>query len=273
MKTLKLAVAFLGILITVQVKAASTEVIAVPAAVGNSFNGFPFSVGGGLQDSFRYQQVYGASAFAPPLSQGGLITALGFNVKSGSFLATTLPDIQIDFSTTSKLVDGLSTTFAANVGADDKIVFARGPMGIFPNGPGTPPGFNVVINLTTPFFYNPSAGNLLMDVRYYHEQTAGFAPGFFDASDHSGDSVSRVYAFDVGDATGIADTVGLITVFVVTPVPEPTAGVLLLTGLGAFGLFAGPGLRRSLFGKRLNIGALSSGKIMTEASVAGRAFA
>ncbi|SRR6266568_1812685 len=223
--------------------ASASTTIAVPGAVGDSANLLPFGgIGAGV--SLRYQQAYGSSAFSP-IGQGGLITALGFRVVSGGALAEPLPDIQIDFSTTSKPVDGLSTTFAANVGGDDTVVVARGPLGMQNNNPNAPPGFGVLVNLTTPFFYNPAAGNLLMDVRYYQLRSSGF-PTDYDASTSSGDTVSRVYAFNVADASGLADTIGLVTGFVVTPVPEPGSGILLLAGLSVLAIFIRPStLRRS----------------------------
>jgi hypothetical protein len=209
---------------------ASTD-IAVPGTVGNAALIGPFSLIG--DSSERYQQVYGASAFSA-ISQGGLITALGFNLSSVQSIGGTLADIQIDFSTTSKPVDGLSTTFSANVGADDAIAYTRGVLPIVPNNPGAPPGFGVLIPLDRPFLYNPAAGNLLMDVRCYQGSCPAFAPGPFHAANDIGDTVSSLSAFgvgSVGNATGTAGTVGLLTGFVITPVPEPDPVFLLLAGV------------------------------------------
>jgi hypothetical protein len=44
--------------------------------------------------------------------------------------------------------------------------------------------------------------------------------GVLDSWETTIDTVSRVYAHDVNAATGIADTLGLTTVFIVTPLPE-----------------------------------------------------
>ncbi len=234
MKTPKCLLSCLTALSLAQTASAST-VIAVPGAVGDSSNVFPFG-GAGPGASLRYQQVYGASAFSA-IDQGGLITALGFNLTSPQDIGGILPDVQIDFSTTPRPVDGLSTTFAANVGADDTIVHARGQLEIQPHTPGAPPGFGVLVILDTPFLYNPAAGNLLMDVRRYDLGSGGSAPGLFNAANDLGDSVSRVSAFNVADASGLADTFGLVTGFVVTPVPEPGSGVLSFFGVATLGIF------------------------------------
>src|SRR2546425_6256540 len=105
------------------------------------------------------------------------------------------------------------------------------------NNRNAPSSFGILVTLTTPFFYNPAAGNLLMDVRYYQGATPGVAPGPFDASTSSGDTVSRVYTFGVDGVTGTADTGGLITAFVATPVPEPGSVVLLFFGVATLGIF------------------------------------
>jgi len=203
-------------------------VIAVPGTVGNTESNLPFSYNTPI--SLRCQQVYNASAFSSA-SQGCRITALAFNIWSRNVLASS-QDAQIDFSTTSRSENGLSTTFADNVGSDDTVVFARGLLTIDPEGPGAPPGFSVLIQLTNPFIYRPANGNLLMDVRIFQGATgAGGPPGDLDASDGLADGTSRVYAFSVGSTAGTADTIGLVTGFVVTPVPEPGTGVLLLVGL------------------------------------------
>jgi hypothetical protein len=65
-----------------------------------------------------------------------------------------------------------------------------------------------------------------------------FVPGVLDAWEISGDAVSRVYAYDVNATTGIADTLGLTTYFVVTPVPE--LAVSLQSSNLLFRWFRGP---------------------------------
>ena len=67
--------------------------------------------------NWRYQQVYDTSQFGAVPAGGAYITALAFRVDAGwSAFAATLPSVQINLSTTLKAPDGLSTTFANNVG-------------------------------------------------------------------------------------------------------------------------------------------------------------
>ena len=178
--------------------------------------------------STRYQQVYGAGDFVSAL---GPITirqiAFRLSENGGNPFAGTIPDIQIDLSTTFKAVDGLSATFSDNVGADDTVVYTRGPLKL--SSPGKDLGgyyaFDIVITLTMPFTYDPSKGNLLMDIRNF----SGSHTSFFDAQNVTTDSVSRVSATDVTMTSGTADSLGLATQFSAVPL-HAIAGTATLEG-------------------------------------------
>src|SRR5205823_2210425 len=137
---------------------------------GNIANSFPFNIADFSLSSQRYQQVYSAAQFAA-VSGPQLVTQIAFrpDASAGSAFTATLPNVQINLSSTSKAPDGLSTTFASNVGADDTIVHS-GPLALssaFSGPAGGPKAFDIVITLTTPFRYDPAAGNLLLDVRNF----------------------------------------------------------------------------------------------------------
>lgn len=208
---------------------------------GNRNNAYPFNISDFHLFSQRYQQVYAASQFGGLPVGGGLITQIVFRPDAmfGSTFVSTLPDIQIDLSTTSAGDDGLSSTFANNVGADNTVVFARGPLTLssaFIGPPRGPKDFDIIITLTTPFFYNPALGNLLLDVRNFGR---GFTTAF-DAVFQTGDGVSRVLSHNVNEMTGTRDSEGLVTGFVI--VPEPSSATVLLAGGGI--LLAWLGWRR-----------------------------
>lgn len=172
---------------------------------GNSNNAFPFSI---AASSMRYQQVFAASEFG---TQPLTITQITFRPDgpAGNAFSTTLSNVQINLSTTSAAPDGLSSTFANNVGGDDTVVFPSGPLALSSLDTGSGPrDFDIVINLTTPFVYDPSAGNLLFDAR-------NFSGGSTTAFDHQftpSDPVSRVFGA-VGSSTGTPDTSGLVAAF------------------------------------------------------------
>lgn len=224
------------------------QVIVVPNSAagveGNVDNAFPFSITDAGSPSQRYQQVFAASQF------GGIvgptrISQIRFRADGtfGAGFSSTLSSVRIDLSTTTQVPDGLSMTFANNVGGDNTIVFgdATGaPLPLSSTASGGPPhAFDITVNLATAFFYNPSAGNLLLDVRNFGAGTTTA----FDAQDITGDSVSRVVNFgSVSSATAdISDSIGLVTQFTFIAVPEPSA--LLLVGAGA-SIISGWRLRR-----------------------------
>ena len=264
MKKLSLATAGAALLGFGAASAAQAATVGTPTTVvspnnlatteGDASNGFPFNIGdptivnGGLA-SQRYQQVYAASEFD---TLGGLelvITQILFRPDAtfGKAFSSVLPDIQINLSTTSAAPNSMSTTFANNVGSDDKVVFS-GPLSLSSanTGPAAgPKNFDIVINLMNPFRYNPSAGSLLLDVRNF----GGGTTTLFDAQFPS-TPTSRGYtlgANDVNASTGTVDSVGLVTAFKGTPiagnppgghpgtsVPEPltVGGTILAGGMG-----------------------------------------
>ena len=170
----------------------------------------------------RYQQVFGASQFSRLNLGGGLINRIAFRGHGpGVPFTGTVPQLQVNLSTTQKSPDGLSSTFADNVGSDDTQVFS-GPFQSAVTFTGDPTDFEVVINFTTPFYYDPAKGNLLLDVR--NAQGGVEVPPSdqeLDGTIAAGDSVSRVYNF--GDVTATTagqsggvdekDTYGLIAKF------------------------------------------------------------
>jgi hypothetical protein len=201
---------------------------------GGGNNNFPF-------DSInpqRYQQVFAASEFG----NGGLITQIAFRpdgIVGKSFLLT-IGNIQIDLSTTLAAPDGLNSTFATNVGADSTIAFS-GSLTLsssFTGPAGGPMAFDIIINLTTPFLYNPHSGNLLLDVRNFSGTPSGLAGGF-DSQFTLGDSISSAYG-DVGSTTAsVIDTEGLVTQFGIVP----EAGTIAMLAIGSL-LIVGGSLRR-----------------------------
>ena len=207
---------------------------------GNTHNYYPFDIGAtmGAGDSQRYQQAYGASDFAG-ITGPVFITKIAFRPDAfiGRAFSLTLTDIQINLSTITLGPDGLSLVFANNLGLDDTIVFARGPLSLSSNftGPvGGPMDFDVVITLTTPFLYDPAAGNLLMDVRNF----GGGMTTVLDTEVAAGDSIGRVHTNI--DSPGLvnsptaanSDTAGLVTQFTHSPVPEPGSACLFVIGAG-----------------------------------------
>jgi hypothetical protein len=215
----------------VSVHAITIDTVVVPNALasaeGNIDNSFPFIT----TDRQRYQQVFGAGDFPSSVI---LISQIAFrpDAISEQPFNTTLTNVQINLSTTRRAVDGLSTTFAANVGADDTAVHT-GSLALssaFTGPANGPKDFDIVINLSTPFLYNPNRGNLLLDVRNFD---GGSSNEFFDADNTIGDAVSRSISGNVNSpiADYLQDSYGLVTRFTYTAVPEPGGSLLMLVAL------------------------------------------
>jgi|GEM_PF-2247770 len=170
----------------------------------------------------RYQQVFASSQFSRFTTGGELITSIAFRGHGpGIPFTATIPQLQVSLSTTSKLPDGLSSTFVDNVGADATQVFS-GPLQTSVTFTGGPTDFEVVINFTTPFFYDPAKGNLLLDVTNTQGGTeVPLDQQELDGTFTLGDSVSRVYNY--GNASAVVagqpggvdekDTYGLVAQF------------------------------------------------------------
>ena len=77
------------------------------------------------------------------------------------------PRVRIYASTTKRSVANMSTTFAENLGTNTTLVFdgtLRLTTANLP-GPGDTRQFDILFPFTTPFLYDPAAGNLLLDLQ------------------------------------------------------------------------------------------------------------
>ncbi len=172
---------------------------------GNTSNSYPF------YSSMRYQQVFDASEFSS-LAAPFLITQIRFrpDAQWGLSFSTTI-EIQMNLATQSAEPDGLSEKFAENIGEDDKVVLPRDSLMLSSANTGEPKDFDIIINFSESFLYDPNEGkNLLLDVRNYTATSIHS----LDAHNSAVDSISRRWGYVYGLEGTSGDTIGLVVQFV-----------------------------------------------------------
>jgi len=212
-------------LVSAQVRALAVDVVVGdPQVYGQTQNAFPF---GTLPQyygyaSTRYQQVYSSGAFPGSVR----IQELVF-YPSGNLQAPTLPaTFEVFFSVTDRGVNEISfRPFDDNLGGDPRFFASV-------QGGHSLSGGELVIR-GAPFLYDPTQGNLLLDIRV-NGAPLGYTGPYFAALGPENFARSTAVPFSRWHDFGIGfDNHGLVTGFR-EYVPEP--GTLVLVGLGLLGL-------------------------------------
>ena len=211
-RSLLLPVAIL-ILFVVPARATSFEV-----GLGNGNNVFPFDssyVG-------EYQQIYSSTVFSQPF----LISSIAFetdplNASQGA------PSASYNFT----LSLGVTNRTPSNPGSAYSGTFIpvfSGPLTVNYTSSGA---FDFVVNFATPFTYDPSLSNLLMDIEINSppSATAIFSAGLPDPN------LGRVYNVGGNGSPTAGPNSGLDTLFTGSSVPDSSSSAFLL-GLGIVGL-------------------------------------
>jgi len=186
--------ALLGSCVTTELRA---QVVVVPNAQATvDGNGSATSTAGPA--SVRWLQIHDASQFGA-LSGPSFLTKFAYRPdrildQSGPRSLT----LRIYASTTSRSAAGPSTTFAENIGTNNTLVFdgtVNLTTGNLP-GPGNTRQFDYVFPFTTPFLYDPAAGNLVLDLQIVADGEA------FTQDTVSGDpAIGRVFSFGSSTTT------------------------------------------------------------------------
>jgi hypothetical protein len=188
----------------------------------NGSNDFPFSGPFAGYAGTEYQEAYASTDFSAPI----LITGIDFFLGN-SFVGTLdSGTYTLSFSIISAGIGSLSSTnFSGNLGADNT-VFDTVALS------GSAPSVLTFVG-TTPFLYDPSQGNLLLNIAVAGG-TGGSEAAYQDGNG-SGTEVARYQNFGLDDGVGY----GLVTEFdsnsSSAASPEPGTLPFLICGLA--GLF------------------------------------
>lgn len=189
---------------------------------------YPFGGPGDISS----QQIFPSSLF-PVLGEPGQVFQLdgmALRLASGGNFGLSLSATFDQVETVISSGNGpFSLDLAANHGANQQIVF-DGPLtlsGTVP--PGTTPSlFDLHIQFETPFFYDASAGPLIVEIRKY-------GSGELAALGGTREVPGMIFFTRSGFSTERDNGFGLEVAFDYQVVPEPSVGALLLLGLLSLG--------------------------------------
>jgi len=180
--------------------------------------------GGGssvLLNEIRLQDCYTNALF--PL-KAVFIKEIRFRPSpQGGVAFTNTLTLDIRLSTTRAIPEKLSRTFSENPGPDETVVF-QGSLELSSKNLGV---FDIQIPFTTPFYYNPSKGNLLIDIRNF----SGGGP-VVDASGNGDDGAGRAFALgaDSTEASGADEGVDILQLVISDALRVEPIEILPLSG-------------------------------------------
>jgi PKD repeat protein len=187
------------------VAAQSTLVIPAVARLvaGHDSSSLPFHVASG-----RLQQIYDSSHFTGSgVTSPIMIRQIRYRANEGIVpysWSGSSATLRMDLSTAPFDYQAMTNTFASNHGADQTTVF-NGPLSI-PAGstiPGALGSFFATVTFTTPFRYDPNAGDLTIETTH-----SGLAPTHVDPYHDAVTTPSVVFANSLWGAVGSANGTG-----------------------------------------------------------------
>ena len=169
------------------------QVIVAPNAMTSvDGNTSLFSPAGSGPGALRAIAIYEASQFGSLAGPSWLTQiARRADILPGA-LGPRTQVLKVYASTTSRSSATLSTTFSQNVGTNNTLVFDGTITTATENlpGPGDTRQFDIMTKFTTPFLYDPAAGNLSLDFQYFSD----------NGQDLRWDAVTSIQSVIAGDS-------------------------------------------------------------------------
>lgn len=195
----------------------------------------------------RLQQVFNADQF---LTGPVTLTGVAFRTNGEAFggifggpgtaFTRTTQGFRLQLSTTAASADNLSTSFAANTGSNVIDVIPRSNVTYSSNATssnGLTRDFDVTFDFENPFVFDPSMGNLLIDITSFGGSNRSGTT--LDGQNVLGDGTSSLFLQNGTGGTGSTSTFGFVTQFqtadAVAAVPEPGTWAMMILGFGAVG--------------------------------------
>jgi hypothetical protein len=190
---------------------------------------------GSFWSGFRYQQVFEASRFAKIPPGGAFLFRGYFRAGCGGTQGTVMSNTVFRMCTTDRAAGQLSPVFDENLGADlltvanPRLSSANGHLPIERCIPKPPLSdtltWDLSLVLTTPFFYNPTKGNLLLEL-LVSAHVPSLDPDFenfpilLEPSAEGVDGMSSIAAGATNAANAeVVNQYGLVTKFTFAPFP------------------------------------------------------
>jgi hypothetical protein len=194
---------------------------------------------GSFVSNYRMQTVYAAGLFpANPV----LIHEIRWRPDRAADASFVIGEFHLELrlSTTLTQPESLSLVFAENSGSDE-VVAHDGPIILSSASAGPTSGpkkFDISVPLTSPFAYDPTRGNLLLEIKM--PQALHAPPN--DATGFHGDAISRVISLDANSNQALWETPGadvLQLAYTIGPNPpviirQPADKVAALDGQATF---------------------------------------
>jgi hypothetical protein len=228
---MKICVTALLVVVLVNQTAAQEIAIVFPAEYENTEAPGAATAGDVILDGYRMQGIFDSSIFASLPASHQTLTGIYMRPDGLIGTANSISYRRLTFklSTTSVTPTNLKRVFAANVGPDEAVVY-DGPISFTTanTGPrGGPKDFDIAYQFQTPFQYDPTQGNLLMDWTVY-------GPASWTGDDEVLSTLLSKWSYGSGpDAVNGSFFPGS-PVISFRFVPEPTS--FLITAVGFFGL-------------------------------------